>query len=174
MADNRGMDLIRLIARPLLAAPFIAEGISALRNPEPHVEKAQELTPLLERFGIQPSDDDLKYATRALGGVCVGAGLMLSVGRMQRPSAGMLAITAIPLAFANNPVWKKTSRQARAEKRRSLMYRGAVFAGLVFAATDRRGKPSAAWKIGNWCATRSQLKEAKSQAWENARQAYQA
>ena len=35
--------LVRRIARPLLAAPFVSDGVDALRNPQSHVAAAAPL-----------------------------------------------------------------------------------------------------------------------------------
>ena len=43
------MNLLRVVARPLLAAPFIADGVDALMHPRFHVERAAGVRPLIDK-----------------------------------------------------------------------------------------------------------------------------
>ena len=149
------MNILRMVARPLLAAPFIADGISAVRDPDPHVGRVQVLTPLLERAGIEPDEDQLRLATRIVGGVTTLAGLSLALGRGTRTSsAAVLATLAVPLAVVNNPVWTASSRDERRLLRRGLTRSLALFGGLLRAQ-------------------RQELKQVRAQAWEDAQRVYQ-
>ncbi len=168
------MNLIRLVARPLLAAPFIADGWSALRDPSPHVERAEALTPLVEKAGFTLSEDRLTLVTRALGAVTVAAGVALALGKGQRTAAAVLAGAALPLAVVNNPVWQASSREERHDTRQGLTRSLALFGGLLIASTDREGRPSAGWKLNNWREQRAEVTAAKSQAWEDAQRVYAA
>ncbi|MDN6566294.1 MAG: DoxX family membrane protein [Actinomyces sp.] len=167
------MNILRMVARPLLAAPFIADGISAVRDPDPHVERAGVLTPLLERAGIEVEESQLRLATRVLGGVTTLAGVSLALGKGVRTSAAVLATVAVPLAVVNNPVWTATSPQERRLQRRGLSRSLALFGGLVIASTDRQGRPSATWSLRNRCQQRGELKQVRAQAWEDAQRVYQ-
>ena len=78
------MDLLRAVARPLLAATFVVDGIDAITRPKRHVAKMRQVTPALERAGVPPvMDSDAALATRALGAVSVAAGLGLATGQPQ-------------------------------------------------------------------------------------------
>ena len=61
MSKNRGMNLLRVVARPLLAAPFIADGVDALMHPRFHVERAAGVRPLIDKatdaVGLEPLTD---------------------------------------------------------------------------------------------------------------------
>jgi len=166
--------MIRLVARPLLAAPFIVDGISAVRDPDPHVERLGTVKPLLDKTGLDVSDEQLRLATRILGVVTVGAGASLAVGIGQRGAATALAVVAVPLALVDNPVWTAQTKIDRATMRSGLMRSLALFGGLVFAATDRRGKPSVSWKWRNDRRQRAEVKAAAHKAREDTRQAYSA
>lgn len=172
-SDNGGMNILRMVARPLLAAPFIADGWSALRDPAPHVERVREVRPLLERAGLEVDDDQLALATRVAGGVTVAAGLGLALGKCQRSSAAVLAVVALPVALVANPVWAAGGRAERKARRAGLMRSLALFGGLVFASTDRVGEPSAVWKVRNHRARRGELKQVRDKAWEDAQRVYQ-
>lgn len=167
------MNILRMVARPLLAAPFIADGISAVRDPDPHAGRVQVLTPLLERAGIEPDEDQLRLATRIVGGVTTLAGLSLALGRGTRTSAAVLATLAVPLAVVNNPVWTASSRDERRLLRRGLTRSLALFGGLLIASTDREGRPSVGWSCRNRRAQRQELKQVRAQAWEDAQRVYQ-
>ena len=74
------MNLLRVVARPLLAAPFIADGVDALMHPRFHVERAAGVRPLIDKatdaVGLEPlTDQQLAVATRVTGAVTVVAGL---------------------------------------------------------------------------------------------------
>lgn len=166
------MAIIRLVARPLLAAPFIVDGWSAVRHPDSHVERIQPVRPLLHQVGVDLSDQQLRLATRVSGLVTVAAGTSLALGIGQRGAATVLAATSLPLALANNPVWTARSREDARTTADGLRRSLAVVAGLFFAAADRRGKPSASWRLRNRREHRAQIKATKSAAWEDARRAY--
>jgi len=172
-SDNGGMNILRMVARPLLAAPFIADGISAVRDPDPHVERAHVVTPLLERAGVEVDDSQLRLATRVVGAVTTLAGVSLALGKGVRTSAAVLATVAVPLAVVNNPVWTASTSDERRLLRRGLTRSLALFGGLVIASTDRQGRPSAAWSLRNHCQQRDELKQVKAQAWEDAQRVYQ-
>lgn len=143
------MNLLRLVARPLLAAPFVVDGIDALLHPDDHVERARVLDPLTERLGLDLDDDQLRLATRALGATTVITGAAFATGRCTRTSALVLAGISVPLAVVNHPVRTATSRLERRRlrdgRRRALALTGA----LLIASTDRRGAPSALWRWQN-------------------------
>lgn len=167
------MNILRIVARPLLAAPFIADGISAVRDPDPHVERARSVTPLLERAGVELDDSQLRLATRVMGGVTTLAGVSLALGKGVRTSAGVLAAVAVPLAVVNNPVWAATTSQERRLRRHGLTRALALFGGLLIASTDREGRPSATWSLRNHCEHRGELKQVRAQAWEDAQRVYE-
>jgi uncharacterized membrane protein YphA (DoxX/SURF4 family) len=158
------MNLIRLMARPLLAAPFIADGWSAVRDPDPHVKRLECVRPIVRKVGVDLSDEQLRLATRAMGAATIGAGAALSLGIGQRGAATVLAATALPLAVVNHPVWTASSREERSAGRDGLMRSLALFGGLVVASMDRRGKPSVGWRRRNRREQRAALREAKARA----------
>ena len=48
------MNILRSFARPMLAAPFIVDGLDALVRPSRHVEKFEKVAPTLERVACRP------------------------------------------------------------------------------------------------------------------------
>lgn len=153
------MNLLRSLARPLLAAPFIVDGASALFAPETHVARARTITdscqPFLDKLGVQCTDEDLAFASRALGAASLAAGLMLATGRAPRSSAAALAALSVPVAVINNPIWLARTSATRTEMASGLFRGLALTGGLAIAMTDREGSPSAAWRVRKWKAERA-------------------
>jgi len=122
---------------------------------------------------VEVDDSQLRLATRVVGAVTTLAGVSLALGKGVRTSAAVLATVAVPLAVVNNPVWTASTSDERRLLRRGLTRSLALFGGLVIASTDRQGRPSAAWSLRNHCQQRSELKQVKAQAWEDAQRVYQ-
>ncbi|MDO4887505.1 MAG: DoxX family membrane protein [Actinomycetaceae bacterium] len=157
------MSLSNAIARPLLACPFVVEGVDALIRPAAHRERAQALAPLARRAGIELDDDTSDLASRALGATYVVAGLSLAVGKMPRLAAATLAAAQVPVTLANNPAWQHTGAE-RAADLRGLASAGAVIGGLLLAATHRGGKPSFSWQVAAERKRRRAVAEARKKA----------
>ena len=155
--------MITLLARPLLAAPFIAEGIDAVRKPEKHAERFEALEPALAKMGLPPVlTSDAQLLARALGGASAIAGLCLATGRKPRTAALALAALNLPLVVLNNPVWRARSKEERKESTSALLKGGALAGGLLYAAQDRGGRPSLAWRWGNYREHRAEIRDAKA------------
>lgn len=152
------MDLLRLVARPLLAAPFIFDGVDAITRPKRHVEKLKAVSTGLEKVGAPPlMDADATLMTRVSGVVSVAAGVGLAAGFAPRSCAAVLAAMNVPLTLVNNPVWLSADRKRRAERLSGLTRGAAVGAGLVMAALDRGGRPSLSWRLSNLRQHRAEL-----------------
>lgn len=137
------MNLLRMVARPLLAAPFIADGIDAVRDPRSHVARIAPVRPLIDRAasvtGVEADDGRLVAATRALGAVTAVAGVGFALGRGPRVCAAVLAVVGVPIALAPQ------TEPAREPGRAAVMRRLALVGGMLIASTDRVGAPSASW-----------------------------
>ena len=163
------MNILRSFARPMLAAPFIVDGLDALVRPSRHVEKFEKVAPTLERAGLPPVlASDARLLTRVSGAVSLLAGLGLAAGRAPRTNAAILATLNVPLTVVNNPVWAVKGTKARQEALSGLLRGAAVGAGLALATVDRQGKPSLAWRMRN----SRQQREAIQAARETVRQRY--
>lgn len=152
------MNILRAVARPLLAAPFVVSGIDALVRPSGHRERAKLFTPLLERAGIELSDRAVDRSARLLGLTTIVSGTCLASGKLPRISAGVLAGVQVPISLANNPVWSKRGSE-RMEAVSSLIVQGAILGGLLVASVDRVGKPSLSWRHANAKAQRAEIRE---------------
>ena len=151
MSNNRGMNLLRVVARPLLAAPFIADGVDALMHPRFHVERAAGVRPLIDKVtgavGLEPlTDQQLALATRVTGAVTVVAGLRFALGRKPRVAALTLAAIGAPMALVNAPLpgtMRGLSKEQIKRRRYRTLNKAGLAAGVLLASTDRVGQPSA-------------------------------
>ena len=90
--------LIRRIARPLLSAAFIGQGVETLRNPKVTLDAAQTAVTALQTLPDPvgnkiPSDPET--AARINAAVQVGGGLLLATGKLPRIASAALAFTVM-------------------------------------------------------------------------------
>jgi uncharacterized membrane protein YphA (DoxX/SURF4 family) len=141
--------LIRRIARPLLSAAFIGQGVETLRNPKvtldatrPTVEALQTLPkPIGSKVPSDPAT-----AARINAAVQVGGGLLLATGRLPRIASAALAFTVIPGSLGAHLFWNETDPERKAQKRRDLLTDLSLLGGLMIASADTAGKPSLGWR----------------------------
>lgn len=159
------MRLASILARPMLASYFIADGIDAVRSPEAHAAKFQKLTSTLERAGVPPVlTSDTVMLARVSGAVSAMAGFALAVGRKPRIAACTLALLNVPITLINNPVWDAPeSEETRKEQFRGLFRGLGLGGGLILAAADSNGRPSLSWRMQNSREHRMDLREQRDQ-----------
>lgn len=117
--------------------------------------------------GSQPSGpsarfqlpDDPELLTKVNGGVMVGAGLLLAIGKMPRLSAAALAATLIPTTMAGHRFWEIDDEEERVAQQKHFMKNVGLLGGLALAAIDTEGRPGVAWRARN--AGRTARREAK-------------
>ncbi|HEX4393919.1 MAG TPA: DoxX family membrane protein [Mycobacterium sp.] len=141
--------LIRRIARPLLSAAFIGQGVEALRNPAITLEATEPtvaaLRNLPEPYGDKiPSNPET--AARINAAVQIGGGLLLATGKMPRIASAALAFTVIPGSLGGHLFWTESDPERKAQKRRDLLTDLSLLGGLIIAAADTAGKPSLGWR----------------------------
>ncbi|RJN33060.1 DoxX family protein [Nesterenkonia natronophila] len=142
------MTLIRKIARPLLGATFIYDGVEKLRNPD---EAAEELSPALndisgfvsqaEQVAAKP-----RLTAQVLGGVEVAAGVALAVGKFPRIAALALCGAHKLNSYAEFRSADLQSPGDEVAQRKTLLKNISILGGLGFALVDLNGKPSLAWR----------------------------
>ena len=145
------MNLLRVVARPLLAAPFIADGVDALMHPRFHVERAAGVRPLIDKatgaVGLEPlTDQQLAVATRVRGAFRVVAVLLLAGGPTPGVAARPVAACGARLALVNAPLPGTTrglSKEQIKRRRYRTLNKAGLAAGVLLASTDRVGQPSA-------------------------------
>jgi uncharacterized membrane protein YphA (DoxX/SURF4 family) len=141
--------LIRRIARPLLSAAFIGQGVEALRNPAITLEATEPtvaaLRTLPEPYGDKvPSNPET--VARINAAVQIGGGLLLATGKMPRIASAALAFTVIPGSLGGHLFWTESDPERKAQKRRDLLTDLSLLGGLIIAAADTAGKPSLGWR----------------------------
>ncbi|NDK32321.1 DoxX family protein [Nesterenkonia haasae] len=142
------MTLIRKIARPLLGATFIYDGVEKLRNPD---EAAQELSPALDELaGLVSQADQLaakpRLTAQVIGGVQVAAGVSLAFGKFPRVAALTLCGVHKLNSYAE---FRSAQLQAAGDEvaqRKTLLKNISILGGLSLAVVDLDGKPSLGWR----------------------------
>jgi len=133
--------MIRTLARPMLAATFIAGGYSTMTQPERVAPKAEPLIETLaERVPGMPNDAETMV--RLNGTVQVVAGVLFSLGFVPRISALALAGSLMPTTFAGHPFWEIEDPQERAQHRTHFLKNVGMLGGLLLAATEPRTRTS--------------------------------
>src|ERR687886_2408556 len=88
------MTIVRRLARPLLAASFVQEGLDAVLHPGKRKERARPLVDAVAGPLGLPRDPELLI--RANGAVMAGAATLFALGRMPRLTGVALAATVAP------------------------------------------------------------------------------
>jgi uncharacterized membrane protein YphA (DoxX/SURF4 family) len=151
------MQIIRTIARPLVAAPFMVTGLETLRNPAPRADKvAPTLKPLADRMSWLPSKDP-ETLVRIQGAISLGAGALFALGRFQRLTTLLLAAEMVPALLTEHRFWSEDDPDKRTVERAQMLKNAGLFGALLYAgAAPSRRRPVKAAKTG--------LREARMQA----------
>src|ERR1700733_10511837 len=130
------MSLSRVVARPMLSAVFVVEGIESLRNPGPQVKATQDLA---ASVGWKT---DPEVLVRLNGTVKVVAGTLLAVGKFRRLSALALIGSAVATSFADHRFWDVDDPEERSRQRASFLTDLGLVGGLLLEVVDTEGAPS--------------------------------
>ena len=102
--------------------------------------------PVLDRVTVPlklPQDPIL--VVRAAGGITVGAGLLLALGKLPRLSALAIVLTA-PAVQNSQPFWKEKDAELRRAQRDTFLKNLGIVGGALLATVDTEGRPSLAWR----------------------------
>lgn len=142
--------LVRRIARPLLAAPFVYGGISTLRKPQdrvpgarPIVEKVAETAD--KQLPVQVPKDVEQYV-KANAALQVGAGALFALGRLPRLTSLALAGSVVPTTLAGHRFWEEDDPKVSFEKIAHFVKNLGLLGGLLLAAVDTEGRPSVGYR----------------------------
>jgi uncharacterized membrane protein YphA (DoxX/SURF4 family) len=141
--------LIRKIARPLLSAVFVGQGIETLRNPSVTLEATEATVAALRNLPAPYGDkvpSNPETAARINAAVQVSGGLLLATGKLPRIASAALAFTVIPGSLGGHQFWAESDPERKAEKRTALLTDLSLLGGLIIAAADTAGKPSLGWR----------------------------
>ncbi|HZA09049.1 DoxX family membrane protein [Mycobacterium sp.] len=141
--------LVRRIARPLLSAVFIGQGVDALRSPQQAADTARPTLEGLKKLPEPaatkvPSDPETFARINAF--VQIGGGLLLASGKLPRVASAALACTVIPGSLGGHLFWTEPDPQRKAQQRREFMTDLSLIGGLMIASVDTEGKPSLGWR----------------------------
>ncbi|MET0703805.1 MAG: DoxX family protein [Mycobacterium sp.] len=141
--------LLRKVARPLLSAVFIGQGVEALRSPKPAADAARPtlegLQKLPEPVGSNVPTDAETFA-KITAAVQIGGGVLLATGKVPRLASAALAATVIPANLGAHMFWSEVDPAAKAQKRREFLTDLSLLGGLIIASADTAGKPSLGWR----------------------------
>lgn len=162
------MNPVRIAARAMLASTFISLGADALRNPGPRAETAKPVIDQARGVVPQlPAND--ATVVRIDAGVKVLFGLFLLLGKFQRLSALVLAASMVPTTVGGHRFWEQNDPQAKKSHQIHFQKNAAMIGGLLFAALDRKGKPSLGYRASH--ATHSAGRKASKKAAKAAKKA---
>lgn len=175
------MGLVRALARPLLAAPFIYGGINQLSNTEKVANTARPLvTKISESTGLP---DDPQLLVTANGAAMLAAGAGLATGVLRKPSAAVLAASLVPTTLAGHSFWTNADPDERTKHLAGFLTNAGLLGGLVMTLVDTEGKPGLLYRaklagdsVGRtadltWREARHATKTAKREARHVARSA---
>jgi len=138
------MSIVRRIARPLLAASFVAAGLDAVLHP---TARAQAARPLIERVAPRlglPEDPEL--IVRAVGATTAVAGTLFAAGRLPRLSSLVLALAVVPATYLEYPFWQEKDPVLKRSQRVLFSKNLGLLGGSLLAAVDTQGRPGLAWR----------------------------
>jgi len=146
--------VVRSLARALLAAPFVHDGVDAVRHPEEHVATARPALDLVTKVAQRPplTPTETVRVVRAHGALTVAAGLVLASGRAPRTSALALTLLTLPLAVARQPFTRHPEGAAQPGGRRRaplqpFLQTLALVGATTLETADTQGRPSLAWRV---------------------------
>ncbi len=142
--------LVRRIARPLLAAPFVYGGISTLRKPQDRVPGAR---PVVEKIADAADKQlpvqlpkDVEQWVKADAALKVGFGTLFALGKFPRLSALVLTGSIVPTTLAGHRFWEAEDAAQRAQQQIHFLKNVGLLGGLILAAVDTEGAPSLGWR----------------------------
>jgi len=158
------MALVRRIARPLLAAPFIFEGVRTALRPEREIDvypQAFEAVDSALAKTSAPGFVDVRALIRASGAVAAGAGIMYATNRCPRAAAATLLVTTSVGWAGRRRVWELRG-QERVQEIQSILSDAGLLGGVLLAVVDHDGRPSLGYQM-NQFVERSQKKAQQKQ-----------
>ncbi|MEP7019899.1 MAG: DoxX family protein [Pseudonocardiales bacterium] len=159
------MSVIRRLARPMLAAPFISGGIDVLRSPDPRAKLAAPIALKIAETLPIPLPSDPVQLVQIDAGLKVVGGLLLATGRLPRLSALGLAASLVPTTLAGHRFWEYDDPQQRKMQRGHFIKNVGLIGGLLITAVDTGGRPSVGY------ATRAAAKRSRRRASRAAKRA---
>ena len=139
------MTLVRRVARPLLAAIFLLQGLEQLRHPSALNPK---LAPFAERLAPLGLPNDPELLVRANGATMVAGGALLATGRVPRLASLALAGALVPTTYVGHAFWAETDPAVKRTQRIGFLKNLGLLGGLLLASVDTEGRPGLAYRAG--------------------------
>lgn len=158
------MSLVRRIARPLLAAPFVFEGVRTALHPEREIDvypQAFDAADSAIAKSSAPGFVDVRTLIRATGVVAAGAGVLYATNRYPRAAAVTLLATSSVGWAGRKKVWTLRGEELTQEVQAILTDVG-LLGGVLLAVVDHEGRPSLGYRANKFI-ERSQKKAAEKQ-----------
>ena len=143
------VNLIRAVARPMLASMFVVGGIDALKDPQGKVPDVEPVTDPLADQVPALADVDTATMIRANGAAQLAGGLLLAMGKMPRLASTVLAASLVPTTMAGHRFWEEEDPGARANQQVHFFKNVSMMGGLAIAAMDTEGRPGLVWRAGH-------------------------
>lgn len=124
--------LLARVARPLLAAVSVADGVTTLLHPKPKIDST---APLLAKAPVNPA-----LVVQAGAAVKIAAGLLMGLGWAPRLAAMVLTAELIPAAVADQPFSAAGSPDARRARQASFLSNCGQLGGMLLAISAPAGK----------------------------------
>ncbi len=142
--------LVRRIARPLLAAPFVYGGISTLRKPQDRVPGAR---PVVEKIAETADKQlpvevprDVEQWVKVDAAVKVAAGSLFALNKFPRLTALVLSASIVPTTLAGHRFWEHEDPTERFGQISNFLKNSGLLGALLLAAVDTEGKPSVGYR----------------------------
>lgn len=158
------MSLVRRIARPLLAAPFVFEGVRTALHPEREIDvypQAFEQADAAIAKSSAPGFVNVRTVVQVSGAIAAGAGVAYAANRCPRLAAvTLLATTSVGWA-GRKKVWELRGEELTQEIQ-SILTDAGLLGGVLLAVVDTDGRPSLGYRTEKFI-ERSQKKAAATQ-----------
>ncbi len=139
------MTLVRRVARPMLAAIFVVQGLEQLRHPGALAGKVEKFAQQVAPLGL-PNDPEL--LVRANGATMVASGALLASGRVPRLASLALAASLVPTTYVGHQFWSESDPTAKKTQRIAFLKNVGILGGLLLASVDTEGRPGLAYRAG--------------------------
>ena len=138
---------MRRVARPLIAAPFIATGVDGVRHPGPRLDDARPVAARLAQAGGSLGiPDDPELLVRVNSAAMGAAGLLLATGRLPRLAGLVLAVSGGASTVVHYQFWAEKDPDRRQAARQQFFLRLGLDGAALLAAVDTDGRPGLAWR----------------------------
>ncbi|MEO6123987.1 MAG: DoxX family protein [Ilumatobacteraceae bacterium] len=134
----------RSLVRPLIAAPFLIAGVSALRKPAENARSIDD--PLIEDLAAKVGlPTDPVALVKINGAVQIGGAAMLILGILPRPAAIALGASVVATTAASHRFWEIKDPATRNGQIAAFAKNAGLLGGLLMTALDTGGRPSVFW-----------------------------